>query len=81
MDAWKKWQKSRAMVSSLLTGLCKEVYDNSTNSVRRHKYIMLKNRYRGYGLTSNDVMECLIPYTATEEELGGPSFNERWDAL
>ena len=81
MDAWKKWQKSRATVSSLLTGLCKEVYDNSTNSVRRHKYIMLKNRYQGYGLTSNDVMECLIPYTATEEELGGPSFNERWDAI
>ena len=81
MDAWEKWMNSRAKVSSLLTGLCKEVYDNSTNNVRRHKYIMLKNRYQGYGLTSNDVMECLIPYTASDEELDGPSFNERWDAL
>ncbi len=79
MDAWKEWMRSRATVSSLLTGLCKEVYDNSTNNVRRHKYIMLKNRYQGYGLTSNDVIACLIPYTASDEELDGPSFDERWD--
>ena len=81
MNAWKEWMKSRAKVSSLLTGLCKEVYDNSTNNVRRHKYIMLKNRYQGYGLTSQDVMECLIPYSASDEELDGPSFNERWKVL
>ena len=81
MNAWKEWMKSRATVSSLLAGLCKEVYDNSTNSVRRHKYIMLKNRYQGYGLTSQDVMECLIPYSASDEELDGPSFNERWKVL
>ena len=81
MNAWKKWMKSRATVSSLLTGLCKEVYDNSTNNVRRHKYIMLKNRYQGYGLTSHDVMECLIPYSASDEELNSPSFDERWKML
>ena len=81
MNAWVKWMNSRAKVSSLLTGLCKEVFDNSTNNVRRHKYIMLKNRYQGYGLTSNDVMECLIPYTAPDEELDGPSFDERWKML
>ncbi len=81
MNAWKKWMERRAKVSSLLAGLCKEVYDNSTNNVRRHKYIMLKNRYQGYGLTSQDVMECLIPYTASDEELDGPSFNERWKVL
>lgn len=81
MNAWKKWMERRATVSSLLAGLCKEVYDNSTNNVRRHKYIMLKNRYQGYGLTSQDVMECLIPYSASDEELDGPSFNERWKVL
>ena len=81
MNAWKEWMKSRATVSSLLAGLCKEVYDNSTNNVRRHKYIMLKNRYQGYGLTSQDVKECLIPYSASDEELDGPSFNERWKVL
>ena len=81
MNAWKEWMKSRAKVSSLLTGLCKEVYDNSNNNVRRHKSIMLKNRYQGYGLTSQDVMECLIPYSASDEELDGPSFNERWKVL
>lgn len=81
MEAWKGWMRSRATVSSLLTGLCKEVYDNSTNNVRRHKYIMLKNRYQGYGLTSNDVMECIIPYTASDDDLNGASFDERWKRL
>lgn len=80
-NAWKKWMDSRAMVSSRLTGLCKEVYDNSTNNVRRHKFIMLKNRYQGYGLTSQDVTDCLIPYTASDEDLDGLSFDERWKML
>ena len=81
MDAWERWMSSRKEVSSLLDGQVKECYDNSTNNVRRLKYIMLKNRYQGYGVTSNDVMSCLIPYTASDEELNGPSFNERWNAL
>lgn len=80
-EAWKKWMKSRRFVTSLLTGPCKYAYDNSTEKIRRHKYIMLKNRYQGYGLTSGDVLECLIPYTASDEEARGPSFDERWEAL
>ena len=55
-EAWKKWMQKRQKVSSLLTGLCKDVYDNATNNVRRYKLIMLKNRYKGYGITSGDVM-------------------------
>jgi len=81
MDAWKKWMKYRGVVSSQLHGLCKEAYDNSTNNIRRYKLIMLKNRYEGYGITSGDVMECLLPYTASDEELDGPSFDEKWKAL
>ena len=81
LATWGKWMQSRSVVSSLLTGPCKSSYDNSTNSIRRHKYIMLKNRYQGYGITSGDVMECLIPYTASDEEVRGPSFDERWEAL
>lgn len=79
MDAWKKWMKSRDAVSSLLTGLCKEAYDNATNNVRRYKYIMLKNCYAGYGVTSNDVLELIIPYDASDEDLNGPNFNEKWN--
>ncbi len=77
LATWENWMRSRRVVSSLLTGPCKYAYDNSTNSIRRHKYIMLKNRYQGYGITSGDVMECLIPYTASDEEVQGPSFDER----
>lgn len=78
LETWGKWMNSRRIVSSLLTGPCKYAYDNSTEKIRRHKYIMLKNRYQGYGMTSRDVMECLIPYTASDEEARGPSFDERW---
>ena len=81
MDAWNKWMKSRATVSSLLRGLCKEVYDNSTNNARRHKFIMLKNRYQGYGLTSGDVLSCLMPYDVSDDEIDGPSFDEKWKRL
>lgn len=74
-EAWKKWMQKRQKVSSLLTGLCKETYDNATNNVRRYKLIMLKNRYEGYGITSGDVMDCLISYSASDEELNGPPFD------
>ena len=67
--------------SSLLNGLKKDCYDNATNNVRRKKLIMLKNRYQGYGVTSEDIMSCLIPYTASDVELNGPSFDEKWKSL
>ena len=79
MTAWNKWMKCRNEVSSLLTGKVKDCYDNSTNNVRRQKYIMLKNRYQGYGLTSGDVLSCLMPYTVSDAELDAPSFYEKWN--
>lgn len=81
MEVWEKWMNSRSAVSSLLTGLCKKAYDNSTNNVRRMKLIMLKNRYSGYGIISGDVWRLQIPYSASDEELEGPSFDERWDSM
>ncbi|MBR5660638.1 MAG: hypothetical protein IKW99_03720 [Bacteroidales bacterium] len=81
MKAWNEWMVARNSVSSLLYGQYKEAYDNATNNVRRIKYIMLKNRYSGYGVTSNDVYELLIPYTVSDEELDGPSFDEKWNHL
>ena len=81
MNAWRKWMNSRKEVSSLLTGLVKECFDNSTNNVRRNKLIMLKNRYEGYGLTSGEVLSCLLPYDVTDDELNGPSFDEKWKKL
>lgn len=81
MNAWRKWMGCRKEVSSLLTGLVKDCYDNATNNVRRKKFIMLKNRYQGYGVTSGDVMSCLLPYDASDDELNGPSFDEQWKKL
>lgn len=81
MMEWQKWMQSRETVSSLLTGREKFLYDNSTNNVRRMKYIMLKNCYEGYGVISNDVYELLIGYDIPDEELDCPSFNEKWKDL
>ena len=81
MNAWNKWMRSRKEVSSLLSGLVKECYDNSTNNVRRMKLIMLKNRYEGYGITSGDILSCLLPYSASDSELNGPSFYEKWKSI
>ena len=81
MAEWQKWMNSRVAVSSLLTGREKELYDNSTNNSRRMKYIMLKNQYEGYGVTSDDVLELLIPFSAPDEQLSGPSFDEKWKDL
>lgn len=78
MTAWKAWITARKRVASLLTGICREVYDNSTNNVLRRKIIMLKNRYQGYGLTSEFVMECLLNYTCPDSEIDTFSFERNW---
>jgi hypothetical protein len=76
--AWQSWMRSRDGVSSLLDGLCRDCYDNATNNVRRLKLIMLKNRYQGYGMTSGDVMGCLVPRDVPDGDLSGPGFEEKW---
>ena len=79
--AWLKWMKSRETVSSMLSGICKTAYDNATNNARRMKLIMLKNCYEGYGVTSQEVIDHLIPYDAKDDLLEGPNFNEKWKMI
>jgi len=81
MVAWSGWMAARKRVSSLLTRLCRDVYDNATNNVRREKLIMLKNRYQGYGLASGDILECILPYGCADSDIAGFSFEKRWSAL
>ena len=81
MTAWKGWMSSREQVSDNLDGLCKDVYDNATNNVRRYKLIMLKNRYQGYGLTSSSVEDCLLNYSCSDEDIEDFYFEKRWRSL
>ena len=78
MKSWQAWMESRNEVSSILTGLCKDCYDNATNNVRRHKLIMLKNRYQGFGLTSQFILDCLLPYHCQDSEIESFSFEKRY---
>lgn len=78
MKAWLGWMESRDSVSAILSGLCKDCYDNSTNNVRRHKLIMLKNRYQGFGLTSQFILDCLLPYSCQDAEIESFSFEDKY---
>ena len=80
MNAWQVWMSSRDIVSAILTGLCKDCYDNATNNVRRHKLIMLKNRYQGFGITTQTILDCLLPYDCKDSEIDSFSFEKRWNA-
>ena len=81
MKAWQGWMLSRDKVSSTLTGLCKDCYDNATNNIRRHKLIMLKNRYQGFGITSKTTLDCLLPYSCEDSEIGLFRFEEKWNSI
>lgn len=82
MPYWTAWMKSREEVSASLAGKYKKVYDNATNNLRRMKFIMLRNRYEGYGVVSNDIISCLVPYTIRDKDLlSAPSFDESWAKL
>ena len=81
MSAWRAWMSSRRQVSSLLDGLCRETYDNATNNVRRHTLIMLKNRYQGYGVASEDTYRCLLPYSCPDSDIEWFTFERNWRKL
>ena len=81
MKAWQAWMTSREAVSSILTGLCKDCYDNSTNNVRRHKLIMLKNRYQGFGLTSPDILEIILPYDCDDSDIQHYNFEDKYRSI
>ena len=81
MKAWQGWMSSRDKVSSTLTGLCKDCYDNATNNTRRHKLIMLKNRYQGFGITSKTIFDCLLPYSCEDPDIDLFSFEEKWNSV
>ena len=81
IGAFIRWMNTRTSVEQLLPGDLREKYAYSTSAIVKHKYIMMKNRYQGYGIVSGDILECLIPYDFTEEELYGPDFDEKWDNL
>lgn len=81
MKAWQGWMSSRDKVSSTLTGLCKDCYDNATNNIRRHKLIMLKNRYQGFGITSKTILDSLLPYSCKDPDIDLFSFEEKWNSV
>lgn len=78
VGAFIRWMNTRTSVEQLLPGDLREKYAFSTSALVKHKYIMMKNRYQGYGIVGEEILECLIPYDPAEEELYGPDFEEKW---
>ena len=71
------WQFDE-IVSSLHNGLVKEVNDTTTDSIRRFKATMQKNRYYGYGGPSDSMFGFTLPYSRTDSEKAGTSFAKKW---
>lgn len=77
--AWNAWINQREKTSQQLDGETKEIYNNSTNELKRAKLIQLLNQYNGYGIESNDVWENLLHSNCTDKQLYSyPGFSAKW---
>ena len=81
MRAWEEWMKYRKLASSFITNPTQYLYNNATNNVRRHKLIMLKNRYQGYGLTSPDILDIILSYDCDNCVIQHYCFEEEYRSI
>lgn len=77
--AWQKWMDVREKVAESLDDTLRMEYENASNNIRRRKLIDLKNRYEGYGLTSEFILKILLKYNCTETELSEYNYEQAWD--
>jgi len=73
-DAFFSWMEERSKIYQYLTEEQLKYFDRASNNLRRHKLLLLKNRYRGYGLTFND--DNLLPADCDDSTLLGHTQQE-----
>lgn len=79
--SWFRWIDSLSAIRNLLPDSQKEYFDTSIQKVYRYKFIMLKNMYQGFGITSQSILDCLVPFDTDARGLYGPSFADKWKEL
>lgn len=76
---WGKWMECREAVSQKLSNDLKKVYDDCTNLTTRTKLIQLKNQNEGHGLTSGEILDCILPDDCSDKALMEyPGFDKVW---
>ena len=63
------WMDVREQTSEIMSGEAKEAFDNATNTIRKGKLRMLKNRYLGYGFGSEELFNSILPSTCEDYEV------------
>ena len=66
---WNEWMKYRTIVAKALPKELREVYNGCTNLMMRAKLHQLKNQNAGLGLMSDDVSDCLLPDSCSDNAL------------
>lgn len=76
---WNNWIYCREMISKELPDEIKQCYDNCTNMVKRTKLLQLKNQNQGLGMTSGEIIDCLLPEGCSDKALlNYPGFDVVW---
>lgn len=66
---WNEWMKYRTIVAKALPKELREVYNGCTNLMMRAKLHQLKNQNAGLGLMSDDISDCLLPDSCSDNAL------------
>lgn len=68
-DAWTQWMKIRYQTSLILPMNLKIIHDNATNCILRKKLLWMKNRYFDFQIIGPSLLESLLPYDCSYEDL------------
>jgi len=78
-QCWSSWMECREAVSRKLSNDLKAVYDDCTNLTMRTKLIQLKNQNEGHGVTSGEILDCILPDDCSDKALlEYPGFDKVW---
>ena len=76
---WNEWMKCRAEVSGKLSSDIRKFYDDCTNLTMRTKLFQLKNQNQGEGMTSGEIIKCLLQEDCSDKALlNYPGFDKVW---
>lgn len=76
---WNNWMEHRQATSKKLSTKLRSIYDGCTNQVIRTKLLQLKNQNQSLGVTSNELMKCVLPEDCSDKALMDyPGFDKAW---
>lgn len=76
---WNEWMECRAEVSGKLSSDIRKFYDDCTNLTMRTKLFQLKNQNQGEGMTSGEIIKCLLQEDCSDKALlNYPGFDKVW---